>query len=257
MVDTNIAELPDIAAAIPESKIPVWLLLASAMIASVAGAVIVGLIGNVFEMPSDFVDMPLQPSPEYLARYNSAISEMRSRNYAIHFAIIGASLGLAIGMMGVIRNRMRSLVAASSGGALASGIGGFLLGLAAAYSVQVNHGESINLFGVNIEPIVQTTALQCFIWSLVGIGIGSGWTLAVWGPKQIANGIEGGLIGGLLAGVIHSMIAASFFTSSNAFSFVPERQMERIVWAAICGACICLGLVYSVTNRLQIRRAVK
>ena len=256
MGDTKASELSVVAAAIPESKITVRLLMASAMLASVAGAVIVGQIGNVFEMSPNFVDMPLQPSPEYLARYNAAVSEMLSRNYSIHFAIIGALLGLAIGMIGAVRNRIRSLVAASIGGALAAAIGGFLLGLAAAYSVQVNHGESISLFGVNIEPIVQTTALQCFIWSLVGMGIGCGWTIAVWGPKQIVKGIEGGLIGGLLAGVIHSMFAASVFSGSNAFSFVPEKQMERIVWAAICGASICFGLIYSVANRLQTGRAL-
>ena len=251
MSDPNVSELPVAVPAIPESKMTVWLLLTSALLASVAGALLVGKIGNLFEMPPDFVDMPLQPSPKYLARYNAAISEFHSRNYAIHFAIIGALLGLAIGMTGAVRNRLGSLVVASIGGSIAAAVGGFLLGLSAAYSVQVNHGESINLFGVNVEPIVQTTALQCFVWALIGIGIGSGWTAAVWGPKRILNGLEGGLIGGLLGGVIHSMVAASFFSSSNAFSFIPEKQMERILWAAICGTSICLGLIYSVANRLQ------
>ena len=249
MNDSNISQLPDKVSASPSSKLTVWFLLTSAFLASVAGSVVVGQIGNLFKMPPDFVDMPLAPSPEYLARYDAAISEFHSRNYAIHFAIMGALLGLAIGMTGATKNRLGS-AAASISGAIAAAIGGFLLGLSATYCVRVNHGESINLAGVNVEPIVQTTALQCFVWILIGIGIGSGWTLAEWGSKRILNGIEGGLIGGLLAGVIHSMFAASFFSGSSAFSFIPEKLVERIVWAAICGTSISLGLIYSVVNRL-------
>ncbi|HUP78394.1 MAG TPA: hypothetical protein VM260_07485 [Pirellula sp.] len=250
MNDSHTSQLPEKVSASPSSKMTVWFLLTSAFLASVAGSVIVGQIGNLFKMPPDFVDMPLAPSPEYLAHYNAAISEFHSRNYAIHFAIVGALLGLAIGMTGPTKNRLGSAAVTSINGAIAAAIGGFLLGLSGAYCVQVNHGESINLLGVIVEPIVQTTALQCFVWVLIGIGIGIGWTLVVWGPKRILNGIEGGLIGGLLAGVINSMFAASFFSGSSAFSFIPEKLAERIVWAAIGGSSICLGLIYSVVNRL-------
>ena len=250
MNDSITSQLPDKVSASPSSKLTVWLLMTSALLASVAGSVVVGQIGNLFKMPPDFVDMPLAPSPEYLARYNAAISEFHSRNYAIHFGIMGALLGLAIGLMVSPKNRLSSAAVASISGAIAAAIGGFFLGLSAAYLVKVNHGESINLLGVNIEPIVQTTALQCFVWALMGIGIGIGCTLGVRGPKRILNGIEGGLIGGLLAGVVHSMVAASIFSGSSAFSFVPANQTERILWGAVSGSSICLGLIHSVVNRL-------
>lgn len=233
----------------PPSKTSVWSLLASSLLAGVAGALVVGQIGYLFAMPPDFVDMPLAPSPEYMARYNAAISKFHSQNYAIHFGIMGALLGIAIGLVAAVNNRLYSLAVASIGGAMAAAFGGYLVGLAAAYSVHINHGESISLVGVSIEPIVQTTAMQCFVWALIGIGIGCGWTLANWGPKRILSGVEGGLIGGLLAGVIHSLVAASLFSGSSAFSLIPENQTERIVWAAICGTCICLGQIYSVVNR--------
>jgi hypothetical protein len=249
MNDSITSQQSDKVSASPPSKMTFWLLLTAALLVSVAGSVVVGQIGNLFKMPPDFVDMPLAPSPEYLARYNAAISEFHSRNYAIHFAIMGALLGLAIGLMVGTKNRLGSAALASISGAIAAAIGGFFLGLSAAYLVKVSHGESINLLGVNIEPIVQTTALQCFVWALIGIGIGIGCTLVVWGPKRILNGIKGGLIGGLLAGVVHSMVAASLFSGSSAFSFIPESLTERILWAAICGSCICVGLFYSVVNR--------
>jgi hypothetical protein len=227
----------------------VGIMLIVAFFSSVAGAVIVGQVGDVAKMPADFADMPLNPSPEYLARYNAAVSVFRSRNYAIQFSILGGLLGLAVGTAGALRNRLACLAAASMGGLVAGLVGGFLLGLSAAYCVQINKGESMNLLGLNVEPIVQTTALQCFVWAVTGIGIGSGWTLVNWGPKRLLKGLEGGLIGGLLAGIVCSLVAAVVFSGSSAFSFIPEHTTERIIWSAIGGASVVLGLIYAVSKQ--------
>jgi hypothetical protein len=248
MIDPKSSELPVAESRVGEPKKNPWFMLILALLASVAGSVIVGQVGNIAKMPPDFADMPLSPSPEYLARYNAALSAFRSQNYAIQISILGGLLGLAIGIAGASTNRFASAAAASIGGAAAALAGGFLLGLSAAYCVQINNGESMNLMGVNVEPIVQTTALQCFVWAVTGIGIGVGWTLANWGPKRILKGIEGGLVGGLLAGIVYTVVAATAFSGSSAFSFIPEQYLERIVWSAVCGTSVCLGLIYSVRN---------
>lgn len=225
-----------------------WLTLVAAILAGVAGALAIGQIGNVFKMSPDFDNIPLTPSPEYMARYNAAMSEYQSRNYAVHFTIIGSLLGLAIGAVGAVKNRGQTLIASTIGGAMAGVVGGLLLGTAAAYSVQVNRGEAINAWGVTIEPIVQTTAMQCFVWTMLGIGIGCGWTATVWGLRCIPKGIEGGLIGGLLAGMVHCIVASIFFSNSSGFTFVPENLIERIVWATLCCTCVGLGLIYSTAT---------
>lgn len=237
-------------AALPSTtpKVNGWLTIVAAMLAGLAAALVIGQLGNVFKMSPDFDNIPLTPSPEYMARYNAAMSEYQSRNYAVHFTIIGAVLGLGIGAVGTVKNRVQALIASSIGGAMAGVVGGLLLGTAASYSVQVNRGEAINAWGVPIEPIVQTTAMQCFVWTMLGIGIGCGWTATVWGRKYIPKGIEGGLIGGLLAGVVHCIVASIFFTNSSGFTFVPESLIERIVWATLCSTCIGLGLIYSTAT---------
>lgn len=237
-------------AALPSTtpKLNGRLMLVAAMLAGIAGALAIGQLGNVFKMSPDFDNIPLTPSPEYMARYNAAMSEYQSRNYAVHFTIVGSLLGLAIGTVGAVRNRGQALIASTIGGAIAGVVGGLLLGTAASYCVQVNRGEAINAWGVPIEPIVQTTAMQGFVWTMLGVGVGCGWTATVWGIKCIPKGIEGGLIGGLLAGVVHCIVASIFFTSSSGFTFVPESLIERIVWATLCCTGVCLGLIYSTAQ---------
>lgn len=234
---------------VPTFKMNVGLLLVAVVLASVFGALAIGQIGNVFKMSPDFVNMPLHPSQEYMARYNKALAEFHSRNYAVHFSILGTLLGLAIGGVGVVGNRMRSVAAGLVGGAVGAVVGGFLLGQISAYAVEVYRGEAINLWGMSIEPIIQTTALQCFVWAIIGVGIGCCWAAAVWGPNRALKGVEGGLIGGLLAGVVHSMVAACLFTSSSGFTFIPADATERILWAVSCGTCTFFGLFYSLARQ--------
>ena len=234
---------------VPTFKLNVGLLLVAVVLASVFGALAIGQIGNVFKMPDDFANMPLHPSQEYMARYNKALAEFHSRNYAVHFSILGSLLGLAIGGVGVVGNRLRSAAAGLIGGAVGAVVGGFLLGKISAYAVEVYRGEAINLWGISIEPILQTTALHCFVWATIGVGIGGCWAAAVWGSNKVLKGVEGGLIGGLLAGVVHSMVSAFLFTSSSGFKFIPEDTTERILWAISCGNCTFLGLFYSLLKQ--------
>lgn len=233
------------------ARVHIPFLAASVLVASALGAMIIGRLGNVFLMPQDFADMPLQPSPELMARYKAAVSTMYAGNYSIHFAILGGAIGAAIGLAGPARNRWVAALAAATAGALAGAVGGYVMGLASSYFVNEVQGESVKAFGLVIDPIVQTTALQCFVWSLVGVGIGITWAATTRGSSAILAGFEGGLIGGVLGGMIYSISAAMLFTVSNAFLFVPEKMTERIVWACIGGLSIALGLAYSAGKRSQ------
>ena len=161
-------------------------------------------------------------------------------------------LGLALGAVGATRNRMSaiavSIIGGAVGGAVFASIGGFVLGLIASLLIGINW-ETIRFIGFHVDPLVQTTLLQCTIWACVGIGIGFGCTLVTCSFGRIVKGIQGGMIGGLLAGIVHSVVAAIFFSGSNAFDFVPRHLTERIVWAVICGLSICYGLVFLLANR--------
>lgn len=249
IVDTAVAPAADRTT----RPVPILLLALAVFIASLLGAIVVGQVGDVVVMPDDFANMPLQPSPEYMARYQAALSRMTSGNFALRFAIIGGCVGAAIGLAAAIKNRGLAVLGGMLGGGLAGAASGFILGRASAYLTNVTQGESINLVGIPIDPMLQTTAMQCFSWALVGIGIGLGWALADRGGKPAATSmlqaIQGGLLGGILAGIIFSVAAAIFFTVSNAFTFVPEKLSERVVWATIGGVSVGVGLLMAASKR--------
>lgn len=241
-----------------EHTINYWLVCIAGMGVTIACASIMHAIGNLAIMPEEFKEIPQNPSADFLVRYHAAFRYMYTINYAFTFAIMGGLLGLAIALVATKENRQRVLASSSIGGSLAGALGGLLLGLVTAYSLKESISSPIVLLGISIEPLVQTTILQCAIWSTVGIGIGCGWTVAVLGRSEISTGIQGGLAGGLLGGVAYSLVGAVLFPNTNAFLFVPERLTERLIWAGIGGVCIGIGLCYSVaTSRKRQKQALE
>lgn len=243
------------------SKIKICWLVIAALLSSVGCAVLLEKVGLLFELPLEFIEMPMNPSNAYMARYKVAFREVLCGNYTVHFAIFGAMLGLAIGAVGAAKNHILSIAAGifggAIGGALFAAIGGFLLGLITTFCIDFNW-ETIRLIGFHVDPFVQTTALQCWIWACIGIGIGIGCTLPEFSIARIAKGIKGGVLGGLLAGVTHSLVAAVFYSGTSAVNFVPDNPTERMVWAAICGVGICIGLLFFLaTHSRQARNIPK
>jgi hypothetical protein len=204
-----------------------------------------------FELPLEFLDLPMNPSSTYLAGYKIAFREMLCGNYSFHFATFGALLGLALGILGAPKKSVFAIAAAiaggSLGGAILAGVGGILLGRIASWGIEINW-ETIRLIGFQVDPFIQTTLLQCFIWVCVGCGIGLGCTLASFSIARILKGIQGGLLGGAMAGTIYSVLAAVSFSTSSAVDFVPSSQMELVIWAIICGLCIYGGLVFTIRS---------
>lgn len=261
MVEIEAKKTSDVWDLVPISKIKICWLVIAALLSSVGCAVLMDKIGFLYELPLEFVEMPMNPNDAYMARYKVAFREMLSGNYTVQFATFGALLGLAIGAVGAAKNRVLSIAAGTIGGAIGgalfAAIGGFLLGLLAAFFIDINW-ETLRLIGFQVDPFVQTTVLQCLIWGCIGIGIGVGCTLPEFSLARIAKGIQGGLLGGLLAGVTHSVVAAILFSGTSAINFVPENPTERMVWAAICGVGTCLGLLVFLANTSrQIRNIPK
>lgn len=257
MVEIDAKKTSDVLDFIPISKIKICWLVIATLLASVGYAVLLEKVGFLYELPLEFIEMPMSPNDAYMARYKVAFREMLCGNYMVHFAIFGTMLGLAIGAVGAAGNRIITIamgaIGGAIGGALFAAVGGFLLGLANAFFIDINW-ETIRLIGFQVDPFVQTTILQILIWGCIGIGIGIGCTLPEFSLVRIAKGIQGGLLGGLLAGVTNSVAAAVLFSSTSAIDFIPENLTERMVWAAICGVGICFGLLFFLANHsLQTR----
>jgi hypothetical protein len=233
------------------SKFKIGCLAVAALLASIACSRLISTEPAPFQLPMEFEDVPMNPSGAYMARYKVAFRDMLCGNYTIHFATCGALLGLALGALGATRNNALSNVAAILGGvvggALLAGLGGFLLGQFASFGIE-NDWQTTRFLGFQVDPFIQTTLLQCFIWAFIGIGIGLGCTTPSFSFARILKGIQGGLIGGAVAGTIYSVIAAVFFSTSSAIDFVPKEQMERTIWAILCGLSIYAGLAFALKS---------
>ena len=137
MVEIDAKKTSAVLDLVPISKIKICWLVIAALTSSVGCAVLMDKIGFLYELPLEFIEMPMNPNDAYMARYKVAFREMLSGNYTVQFATFGALLGLAIGAVGAAKNRVLSIAAGAIGGALFAAIGGFLLGLIA---VQLGKG---------------------------------------------------------------------------------------------------------------------
>ena len=57
------------------------------------------------------------------------------------------------------------------GGAIFATLGGFVLGWITSLRIEVNW-ETVRFIGYHVDPFIQSTLLQCVIWSVICTGIG-------------------------------------------------------------------------------------
>lgn len=215
------------------------------LLGALLGIVIVSQLDPIFAMPAEFANYPVQPSVEYMVRYDAAHRFMLSNNYAIYFTTLGGLMGLTMGAVSGGTKRVAAMIASCFYGIAFGTLGGFLSGLTVADAIK-NSGEAIPILGLSMEPIVQTTIMHGFLWAVVGIGVGWGFVAATSG--SIGKGILIGVLAGVLSGVVYTLLSAIAFPSANGFLVLPYSLSEKLTWAE-CGG-ICLGATtYYVLGR--------
>ncbi len=205
------------------------------LLGAIVGIFVVTQIEPIFSMPNEFADYPIQPTTEYMVRYHAALRFMYSSNFAIYFAILGLGIGLFAGLFAGGKRRLAASASSGFLGCVFGAIGGLLSGLSVAFALQ-NSGRAIPFLGLQIEPIVQTTAMQCFVWAIVATGVGLGFSVAT--GSSIGKGIQMGLIAGCLVGVGYTLVEGICFPSVNGFLVVPISTYEKLTWAALAGITI-------------------
>jgi hypothetical protein len=208
------------------------ILIFGGILGAVAGILIVMRIDPLFSMPNEFADYPIQPSTEYMIRYHAALRFMYSLNYAIYFAILGTGIGLTTGICAGGNRRLTAMIVTGLCGGVFGALGGYASGWGVALALQ-NSGREIPFLGLQIEPIIQSTAMQCFVWTFIAIGVGLGFSVAT--SRSIGKGIQIGIIGGCLFGVGFTLIEGICFPSANSFLVVPTSVLEKLTWAAFAG----------------------
>ena len=219
-------------------------LIVGSLVGAVVGIFVEMQIEPIFSMPNEFADYPIQPTTEYMIRYHAALRFMCSCNFAIYFAIVGLGIGLFMGLFGGGKRRLSAMASSGSLGSVFGAIGGYLSGLSVAYATQ-NSGRAIPFLGLQIEPIVQTTAMQCFVWSIVALGVGLGFSVAT--GSSIGKGLQAGFLAGCLIGVVYTLVEGICFPSTNGFLIVPISAFEKLTWASLAG--ITIGATHFYVSR--------
>lgn len=210
-------------------------LIFGSVLGAIVGIFVVMQIEPIFSMPNEFADYPIQPTTEYMVRYHAALRFMYSCNFAIYFAILGMGIGLFTGLSAGGKRRLAAMAASGILGGVFGTIGGFLSGLSVAFAIQ-NSGRAIPFLGLQIEPIVQSTAMQCFVWAIVAIGLGMGFFIAT--GRAIGKGLQMGFIAGCLVGVGYTLVEGICFPTANGFLVVPISTYQKLTWAALAGITI-------------------
>lgn len=212
-------------------------LVASLVIGALLGLAAIMPLDPVMRMPDELGSWPMNPTPEYIAKHNQAYSRMWMGNLAIDFALIGLATGTVPAIFVARRASATSRVAM----ALLSALGGAVAGMATGFMLASAHSTQgrFNLFGIALDPMLQSVLFHTVCWAGVGIGLGAAFAL---GRRQdIQKGVVAGLLGGFLAAMLHALIGSIAFPSSDMANLLPPSALERFLWVAYSAAAIGAG----------------
>lgn len=221
------------------------LLMASLVIGALLGIALVLPLDPVISMPEELGSWPINPTAEYMAKYNQAYSKMWMGNLAINFALIGVATGAVPALMFARRASAGSRVAMVLLSLLGGGLAGLVTGLmlASAHSTQ----GRFNLLGWNLDPMFQSVLFHTICWSSIGIGIGA--AIAMGRRQPVSKGIMGGLMGGFIAAMLHALIGSIVFPSSDMANLLPPNAIEKFLWVAYSAAALGGGIWWMLRER--------
>ena len=153
---------------------------------------------------------------ETLARY-------RFTNPSLLFAAIAASSAVAFAIAeGLARRSMKfAALAAISGAVLSSGIGA-AGGWLAEWVFELPLHRLVDL--------AKSVVVQATCWSLVGLGVGLGFSLPTWRRRVIGAASVGAVAGGLLASLLYGPASAIFAQMADTDALVPKHPIHRLTW---------------------------
>ena len=226
--------------AIQTSETKTWhpnvvMYLVACILGGLLGGGIVHQIHPVFEY-TDLPQIGLGASDELILQHRIAAFEYRSKNYGVELAIVGLSLGLAIGAFSGSPKRMLSTFAGGIAGALTGGIVGYVGGLIVGQSIIRNEQQGLQA-SMGLQTIVWGLILASVVWSVATLHVGA---------KRACSHLLIGLIAGFAVAVTQFVISSVVFPSSNPLFLIPEQPSERVYWLAafpiVSGLIVAMGV---------------
>jgi hypothetical protein len=180
-------------------------------------------------------------APQMLSSFDIEGGEMRRRVVAstrreatLAFGILGASVGLALGLAGG-RGRPR----------LAGGAAGLFLGAAVgagvAWVVLAIYARNVNR---DVDDLILPLLTHGSIWGAVGAVGGLAFGIGRGQPRQLGLMILGGLLGALGATVLYDVAVGLAFPLAKTAEPLSESWLTRLLAYLLvaCGAATGVGL---------------
>ena len=190
------------------------------------GALVAGLVGfgfihtqdPIYKVPEKFHIKNLGESQEKWSAFLEQQRRFDRRNAAVHFAVLGCALAVAIvlGNSACCSVPVRVLVAMPLG-ALAGALAGWIGCLAHETFVPVS-----------VQPsVVEIVKVQIALFASLGFGLGliSGLFGRSW--RSIVGGVVAGALGGLLAGMAFPLASSLLMPAASIDAFNAQYQPKK------------------------------
>lgn len=219
---------------------PIWPVLAIAgAIGSLSGMLLIHYCFASFELPEQFLDMPLNASTELVADYKASYTKVTVANSVAPVAGIGAVVGLLLGFLVGKGARIVCALAGTISAGLAAALGAAAGGYVVAGKSFVEGGDML-LY--RLDPSMLAMLVQFTSWGMMGLALAV--AIACCRPGiGIAPAAFWGVAGGLLAAVLHNVVGSIAFPVSETMVVVPASLSEKLLWAGGGGLCIGLSLI--------------
>ena len=176
---------------------------------------------------------PTDNTPYLLAKRRVAI-----QNAALHYGILGASVGLALGMAGgSLRPSVKNAVACALGGASACGAGAVIasLALVPVFFNYYHHDQPSLLL-----PVLIRGAIFVVIGSMAGLSLalGLGWKFSAAPMARVALA---GATGAVCGAIANEVVYALAFPLARSESPIPSEPASRLLAHLVVAVSIAIG----------------
>jgi hypothetical protein len=206
------------------------------LVASIAGFLVIDAITPVSPWP-DLPEMGMSPSDAVIKLYHDAEYAHHSHNGAINVGILGATIGLLLGLVTVSRRRILSGIAGAIGGFVGGAASGYVIGQYVARG-RIFQGEQLMWI---------STMYHFALWGSIGVGIALALSAVHPNIRQTSSAVISALVGGLLAAIVFNLACTTFYPMSNLLLITPQTAVERMIW--IGSGALLLGLGFGLGMR--------
>ncbi len=220
--------------------IALWLVAVAA--AAIVAGPLVDRFGSPFRIPAEMTaGFGGQISAADAARVGAVQRTQDRKNLLVTFALAGAVMGLAFGLVEGIARRswagaIRGILGGVALGCLFGLGGGWVTGFAS---------DRLKVFAA-VEDDHKIIFALLAGWALTGIGVGWGAGLSPLRGRTMAKAALAGFAGGLVGGAVYVPLVTFLAPGVDTARLIPESLIGKLYWVAFPAALMGISLARSL-----------